>query len=57
MNEEQLKPINEQENELKEIALPKQISEEPKKTEVQSATINSLPSWSIEPPVEIKRGN
>ncbi len=53
---EELKPITEKQNpELKEINLPKPISK-PTQTENQK-TINSLPTWSIEPPVEIKRGN
>lgn len=53
---EELKPIEEEQNpELKEISLPKPIS---KPTQVENKQIiNSLPSWSIEPPVEIKRGN
>ena len=53
MKEEQLKPIPEEN--LKELNLPKKIEEETKTQEKQT-TINSLPSWSIEPPIEIKRG-
>lgn len=56
MNEEQLKPItNKEQNEFKKIEVPEKSnieSEYQNKKEV----ITNLPTWSIEPPLEIKRG-
>lgn len=56
MNEEQLKPItNNEQNEFKKI-------EDPAKSNIESEyqnkkeVITNLPTWSIEPPLEIKRG-
>lgn len=59
MNEEQLKPITNESNELhelKEINLPKKTTGQ-EKIEIKQEVITNLPSWSIEPPLEIKRGN
>ncbi len=55
MNEEQFKPID---NEIKIkpaiINLP-EVKTEPK-TQENENIIAELPSWNIEPPIEIKRG-
>lgn len=57
MKEPQLKQINKENNQIKQIHnIPtKQHEKQPKKETYQ--TISSLPTWSIEPPLEIKRGN
>ena len=56
MKEPQLKQINKSNSkELKQINNSKQ--EENKVKQEKYQTIKELPSWSIEPPLEIKRGN
>lgn len=57
MKELQLKQINKtQENNLKPIQNTQGKQPNKQKLEKQQV-INSLPTWSIEPPLEIKRGN
>lgn len=59
MKESGLKPINNQpnNNQLKSIQ-PTPIENKQQSNKVPKyETINSLPTWSIEPPLEIKRGN
>lgn len=60
MNEEQLTPITEENSNIKikpaTINLPQKKEPEIKNKETIE-TINNLPTWSIEPPLEIKRGN
>lgn len=52
--EESIKPLNEEQIvEFKPIEVPK--SSEP--TPVNKETIKELPTWNIEPPIEVKRGN
>lgn len=55
MNEEKFTPINE-EIKIKPaiINFPETKKEE---TEKSPEKITNLPTWSIEPPIEIKRGN
>ncbi len=55
MNEEQLKPITETpvENKPNIVDLTIQKNNQQEKEE----TIKELPTWNIEPPIEIKRGN
>ena len=58
MEENNLRPIQDTPNKV-EINLPnlkaiKEIVEEPK--EEKEEVINVLPEWSIEPPIEINRG-
>lgn len=49
--EEQIKPITTEElPQIKEIQLPEQ------KQEPSKEVITELPSWSLEPPLEINRG-
>lgn len=59
MKETQLKQINKQQNNLKPIqntpVNKQQVKQQPKQTKYE--TISSLPTWSIEPPLEIKRGS
>ena len=57
MKEQQLKQINKENTQLKQIhnTPTKQQEKETKKQEYQ--TISNLPAWNIEPPLEIKRGN
>ena len=52
MEESQLKPITDEELPEKK----EQVEEVIKTTNKDEEIINSLPSWSIEPPIEIKRG-
>ena len=56
MQEETFKPLDNEEIIVKPaiINLPE---EEPKTEEKTQEIIATLPSWSIEPPIEIKRGN
>lgn len=56
MKETQLKQINKQQpSNIKPINTQQK---EPNKQKIEKQTIiNSLPSWNIEPPLEIKRGN
>ncbi len=54
MKEPQLKPIKHNPEQTKEIK-PEEIKQV---NEInQSEVINELPTWNIEPPLEIKRGN
>lgn len=55
MKEPQLKQINKQQSNINPINT-QQKEPNKQKTEKQ-VVINSLPSWNIEPPLEIKRGN
>lgn len=55
MQEEQLIPIVEDKQKESIMPLPTQI--EQKENIEQKEIIKELPSWSIEPPIEIKRGN
>ncbi len=57
MNEEQLKPINEPNEQLSNINLPKTIIKTSPEEKENVSIITKLPEWSIEPPVEIKRGS
>lgn len=58
MQEETFKPLDNEEIIVKPaiINLPEK-KEEPKTEEKKQEIIATLPSWSIEPPIEIKRGN
>lgn len=51
MEDTNLKPIEETNKEIKEIKLP-----DLKKNNNEEEKINNLPEWSIEPPIEINRG-
>ena len=57
MKETQLKLITKQPSNIKPIVNTPSNKEtkQPKKEKYE--TISSLPTWSIEPPLEIKRGN
>lgn len=57
MKETQLKQITKQPSNIKPIVNTPSNKEpkQPKKEKYE--TISSLPTWSIEPPLEIKRGN
>ena len=56
MKETQLKQLTKQQpSNIKPINIQEKQPNK-QKTEKQ-AVINSLPTWSIEPPLEIKRGN
>lgn len=57
MKETQLKQIKKQPSNIKPIVNTptNKIQKQPKQEKYE--TINSLPAWSIEPPLEIKRGN
>lgn len=58
MNEEQLKPIKETNVEIKPAIINLPPQEEKLTTNTSSEEIiQKLPSWNIEPPIEIKRGN
>ena len=57
MKEPQLKQVNKQPNNIKSInntPVNKQIKQQ---NQQKYETISSLPTWNIEPPLEIKRGN
>jgi hypothetical protein len=54
MKESQLKPINEEE--LPEIKEENKEETNNTTTNKEKEIVQSLPSWSIEPPIEIKRG-
>lgn len=58
MNEQGFKPIIKQQNEEFQKLLPakNQTNHQNTKTPTNE-TIKNLPTWSIEPPLEIKRGN
>ena len=49
-NNSELKPIEETQKSIQEINLPNL------KTNNNEEIVNNLPEWSIEPPIEIKRG-
>lgn len=55
MQEEQLKPIEEQTTIEPIMPLPSKTEQVQNKE--QTEIIKELPTWSIEPPIEIKRGN
>lgn len=59
MKEQQLKQISNQNNiGLKQIQPSQNNKQQVKPTKQEKyETIKNLPSWSIEPPLEIKRGN
>lgn len=58
MKETQLKQINKQPQQVKHAQITPVKKEQPKQEAQQkNDIINSLPTWSIEPPLEIKRGN
>ena len=59
MKEQSLKPINNQpsNNQLKSIQPVQQTTKKQNNKVQKYETIKSLPTWSIEPPLEIKRGN
>lgn len=58
MKETQLKQINKQPSNLKPIQNTPTNKQQIKQVkQPKYETINSLPTWSIEPPLEIKRGN
>ena len=59
MKEQSLKPINNQpsNNQLKSIQPVQQTTKKQNNKVQKYETIQSLPTWSIEPPLEIKRGN
>lgn len=57
MNEEiNLKPLKNETPELKKIELP-QIQEQNPNQTTEEKILNNLPTWNIEPPLEIKRSN
>jgi hypothetical protein len=58
MNEQGFKPIKKQQNEELQKILPakNQTNNQSTKTPTNEI-IKNLPTWSIEPPLEIKRGN
>ncbi len=57
MNEEiNLKPLKNETPELKKIELP-QTQEQNSNQTTEEKTLNNLPTWNIEPPLEIKRSN
>jgi hypothetical protein len=56
MKEQQLKPIKQ--NEIKQNQITPVKKEQPKENnQNKNDIITNLPAWSIEPPLEIKRGN
>ena len=55
MKEEQFKPI-EDEMKIKPAIINLPENKKEQKTELQEETIIKLPTWNIEPPIEIKRG-
>ena len=57
MKEPQLKQINKQNKNLSPIQKQSPTTEKKEPHKEKYETINSLPSWNIEPPLEIKRGN
>ncbi len=58
MKETQLKQINKQEqNNFKAIQNTQNKQPAQKQKQEKYQVINSLPTWNIEPPLEIKRGN
>lgn len=58
MKETQLKQINKQPQPIKHTQITPVKKEQHKQvTDPKKDIINSLPPWSIEPPLEIKRGN
>ena len=56
MKEPQLKQINKQNKNLSPIQKQSPTTEKKEPNKEKYETINSLPSWNIEPPLEIKRG-
>lgn len=57
MNEEiNLKPLKNETPELKKIELPQTKEQNPNQT-TEEKILNNLPTWNIEPPLEIKRSN
>lgn len=57
MNEEiNLKPLKNETPELKKIELPQDKEQNPNQT-TEEKILNNLPTWNIEPPLEIKRSN
>ncbi|HIS17784.1 MAG TPA: hypothetical protein IAC02_04150 [Candidatus Coprovivens excrementavium] len=57
MNEEiNLKPLKNETPELKKIELP-QTQEQNSNQTTEEKILNNLPTWNIEPPLEIKRSN
>lgn len=58
MKETQLKQINKQHEQTKQTQITPVKKEVPiKQVNQPKDIIQSLPTWSIEPPLEIKRGN
>lgn len=55
MKEEQFKPI-EEEIKIKPAIINLHETKKEPKTELQEEAIVKLPTWNIEPPIEIKRG-
>ena len=51
--EESIKPITEEQEEFKPI----EVQTPPTKIQPNQEIIKELPSWNIEPPIEVKRGN
>ena len=56
MQEEAFKPLDEQEEVIVKPAIINLPESENNKQENSENIIRELPSWSIEPPIEIKRG-
>ena len=57
MKETQLKPITKQQSNLKPVQNTPNNKQIKQVKEEKYETIKSLPTWNIEPPLEIKRGN
>lgn len=59
MNEEQLKPLEEPIVEIKPaiINLPEKKENNQNNKNSNDDIVKDLPTWNIEPPIEIKRGN
>lgn len=51
--EESIKPITEEQEEFKPI----EVQTPPAQIQPNQEIIKELPSWNIEPPIEVKRGN
>ena len=57
MKEQQIKPITKQQSSFKPIQNTPTNKQTKKVKEEKYETIKRLPTWNIEPPLEIKRGN
>ncbi len=56
MNEETFKPLDENIKIKPAIVNLPEVKKEEEQPKIYENTINNLPTWNIEPPIEIKRG-